>query len=165
MCAAQLHDESPELSLAGLECGIRKSMRRTLGAVLALFSLLALPGCGSKFDTSGVSEVDQTAKYVKNVIDTIREEDRFENPSQIATYITSAEGRMEFMPPNPETDPDGAAAFDGPRPHKDVAVWARPFSIGRFKYYMLVAGDDENGQIVVSAFKVPETAPFHIWRF
>lgn len=140
-------------------------MLKTLKAVLSLFLLLSLAGCGDDVSSSGVPEIDQTGKFVKHVIDTLREEERFENPSQVATYITSAQGRMEFMPPSVETDPDAAAAFEGPRPHKDVAIWSRPLRIGRFKFYLLVAGDDENGTIVVSAFKVPETTPLHIWRF
>ena len=140
-------------------------MRKTLKAALSLFLMLSLASCGDEVNSSGVAEVDQTAEFVKQVIDTIREEERFEDPTQIAAYMTSARGRLEFLPPDPETDPDGADAFDGPMPHKDVAIWPRPFSIGRFKYYLLVAGDDENDRIVVSAFKVPETVPFHIWRF
>ncbi|MCH8978396.1 MAG: hypothetical protein IH945_04030 [Armatimonadetes bacterium] len=117
----------------------------------------ALASCGNE-------DVDQTANFLKHVIDGYRKEGRFERPSEMAGYVASTMGKAEIIPPIPEFEPDAAEFYRGPRPAEGVWFGGRAFHDIWYEHFILLWGDDEKGVVVLDAYRKGETEPFYTWE-
>lgn len=123
-------------------------------------------GCGkSDFPSSGVQSVDQTAQFLRTTVTGLRNSKRFTKASEIASYLTSAQGKAEYIPPSSEFEKDAAENYRGPRPADRVAIddSVQPDSL--FEYFIVVSSDDQKGTVILTAFRKEESSPFFTWTF
>ncbi len=132
--------------------------------VLLLVVTICL-GCGqNKLPSSGVAEVDQTADFLKHVVTGLRNTKRFTKASDIANYLTSAQGSAEYWPPSKEYERDAAENYQGPRPGDGVGVWGKPWADSPFPHHIIITSNDTKNVVILSAFKKGATSSFFKWE-
>lgn len=138
-------------------------MRRLL--VFCLFFL----GCGGSpfphVEPSGVADLDQTAVYVRWCVDEARDAGH-DSPIAIVQWMCSTAGSATLTPPNPELEPDMAAAYRGPRP-SPRAAWRCARRVHSPRYEIVVQADDVDGRVIAAAFdnEGGGFGPIHVWEW
>lgn len=137
-----------------------------LALPVIVIALLTVTSCSQsrKLASSGNADVDQTAEFLASVIDEQRDNQRFENSTELAAWLTSAGGVAEWVPPSIEYEEDAAEMYTGLRPAQTVGIWKEPWDTAAFDYYILVSADSDEDVIVLRAYNMGDSKPFFSWE-
>ncbi len=134
-----------------------------MAAMVLLFSAGCKPA--ARLESSGAPEVDQTAEFLFEVVSGLRSGGKLESSDEIARYLTSARGKSEYWPAHQFYESDAAERYNGLRPSDEVAVWDKPYDIGRFRFAIIVSSDSNEDKIVLRAYELGTQRLVHTWKF